>query len=340
MIETVLGPVAPEELGPTSMHEHLLWDVRGLGSAAAEPLPADPRVTIENLGFLRFNPLALDDNLMADDPGLAAAELRHVAAAGQRAVVDLTVWGFGGPSALLPRVSRASGVQIVAGVGAYLGRTQPDWLTALDVDGLTELFVGALDDHLPGCAHRAGIVGLVGLGHPAVAAEERAVRAAGAAAAATGTSVVARLDPRAGHGLALLDLLAAEGTPPDRVVLSNVDGHARDAGVLRALAATGATLKWSFGYEAPPRVGMSSATDAERITALCALLEDGATRQVLAGSVWTKNALRRYGGHGYDHLALRVVPALRARGLTAPQLAGMLVDEPRRLLDRGAPRAG
>jgi phosphotriesterase-related protein len=335
VIETVLGPIAPEELGPTSMHEHLLWDVRALQAAPTEPAPADPRVTIENLGFLRFNQLGLADNLVADDADLAAAELRHAAAAGQRAVVDLTVWGFGGPSPDLPRVARASGMQIVAGVGAYLGRTQPDWLTALDVDGLTELFVAALDDRLPGCEHRAGLVGLVGLGHPAADAEERAVRAAGAAAAATGTSVVARLDPRAGHGLTLLDLLAAEGTPPDRVVLSNVDGHARDAGVLRELAATGATLKWSFGYEAPPRVGLSSATDAERIAALCALLEDGVTRQVLACSVWTKTALRRYGGPGYDHLALRVVPALRARGVDEALLQTMLVAEPRRLLDRG-----
>jgi phosphotriesterase-related protein len=306
VIETVLGPIPADELGATSMHEHLLWDARALG------LP-DP------------------DDRYVDDPALAAAELGHAGAAGQRAVVDLTVWGFGGPSPALPEVARASGVQIVAGVGAYLGRTQPEWLTALDVDGLTALFVDSLTDHLPGCDYRAGIVGLVGLGHPAEPAEERALRAAGAAAAATGRSVVARLDPRGRDGLALLAALEAEGLPADRVVLSNVDGYADAPDVLRELASTGATLKWSFGYEAPPRPGLLAATDAQRIEAVYSLR---GARQVLAGSVWTRSALRAYGGWGYDHVLRSVVPKLRAAGVSDAEVDAMLVGEPRRLLDQ------
>jgi phosphotriesterase-related protein len=31
VIETVLGPIEAERLGPTSMHEHLLSDASGLG---------------------------------------------------------------------------------------------------------------------------------------------------------------------------------------------------------------------------------------------------------------------------------------------------------------------
>jgi phosphotriesterase-related protein len=124
-------------------------------------------------------------------------------------------------------------------------------------------------------------------------------------------------------------------------VLSNVDGYVARPEHLRELAATGAVLKWSFGYEAPPRVGLTSATDAQRIAAAVELAAAGA-RQVLACGVWTKHALRAFGGPGYDHLALRVVPALRESGLAEPALRAMLVDEPRRLLDRpdwtGGPR--
>jgi len=105
VIHTVLGPIAPEELGPTSMHEHLLCD--------ASPLSEDARL---------------------DDAALAADELRLAADAGLRAVVDPTVWGFGGPAPALPEVSRAADVHVIAGAGAYLGRTLPEWLHGMSVD--------------------------------------------------------------------------------------------------------------------------------------------------------------------------------------------------------------
>jgi len=333
VIETVLGAIPADELGPTSMHEHLLSDVRALASPAAEPAPADPHVRMDSLGFLRFNALGLEDNLVLDDPELAAHELAAAATAGQRAVVDLTVWGFGGPAAALPDVARRAGVQVVAGVGAYLPHLRPAWMAEATAEELATVLVAGLEDHLPGCDHRAGIIGVLAPGHTRTKADDRLLAAAGAAAMRTGASVVVRVDPRYADGPMLLDRLAAEGVPTGRVVLSNVDGYVARPEHLRELAASGAVLKWSFGYEAPPRVGLTSATDAQRIDALLELAAAGA-RQVLACGVWTKHALRAFGGPGYDHLALRVVPALREHGLAEGELQAMLVDEPRRLLDR------
>jgi phosphotriesterase-related protein len=313
------------------MHEHLLFD-----ASALRPGPdPGPDVTPESAPALREDVMASADNLRVRDAALAGAELR---ASGLRAVVDLTVWGFGGPAAELPEVSRAAGVHVVAGVGAYLGRTHPDWLQQLDVDALAATFVGALNDRLPGCDHRAGVVGVVAASEPAAPAEQRALRAAGAAAAATGAAVVVRVDPRARHGLALIDALAAEGVAADRVVLSNVDGLVADPAHLRELAATGAALKWCFGYETPPRAGMVGATDAARADAIAALLADGVDRQVLACGIWTKTALAAFGGHGYGHLLARAVPLLRERGLEQAQIDRLLVDEPRRLLARDGAR--
>jgi phosphotriesterase-related protein len=100
------------------------------------------------------------------------------------------------------------------------------------------------------------------------------------------------------------------------------------------LAEAGATLKWCFGYEAPPRPGLATATDAERADAVTALLAEGHQRQVLACGVWTKSALHAHGGWGYDHLPTKVVPMLRDRGLTPSDLNELLITEPRRLLDR------
>jgi phosphotriesterase-related protein len=330
VIETVLGPIAPEALGATSMHEHLLMDARALlpePSAARGFYPA----------LAATDPMAVAENLVLDDPELAADELARVLAARQRSVLDPTVWGFGGPAAALPEISRRSGVQVVAGVGAYLPRTRPAWLRSMSVDDLVELFRTAILDRLPGCEHRAGVVGMIATGHPLSAEDERLLLAAAVTAATTGTALLLRIDPRfRDHGPELVSRARDAGVDAGRIVLSNVDGYAAsdDLQPIRDLAATGATLSWCFGYEAPPRAGLTSATDAQRIEALSALLSDGVHRQVLACGIWTKSALHAFGGHGYDHLGRRVLPTLRERGLSPEQIDELLVAQPRRLLDR------
>lgn len=306
MIETVLGPIEAERLGPASMHEHLLSDASGLGIPDA----------------------------VLDDAELATKELTRAAGAGITAVVDPTVWGFGGPAAGLAEISRASGVAIVAGVGAYIPKTRPEWLTALDEDALADRFRSALLDHLPGCDFRAGIVGMLAPGLPLDDRERGLLRAGATVAAQTGSAAVVRLDPRRRDGLEVLEVMREAGLAPERVIFSNVDGYARDLGALRELAEAGATLKWCFGYEAPPRPGLATATDAERADALVALLAEGHTRQVLACGIWTKAALHAHGGWGYDHLPVDVLPILRDRGLDDHALSGLLADEPRRLLNR------
>ena len=314
MIETVLGPIEAGRLGSTSMHEHLLSDASGLGIPDAADGP--------------------ERDAVLDDAELAAAELRRAADAGIAAVVDPTGWGFGGSAPGLAKVSRRSRVAVVAGVGAYVPRTRPDWLTALDEDALADKFRGALLDRLPGCDFRAGIVGMLAPGLPLDEAERGLLRAGARAAAETGSAAIVRLDPRRRDGLEVLETMSEVGLAPERVVLSNVDGYARDLAPLRELAEAGATLKWCFGYEAPPRPGLATATDAERADALVALLAEGHRRQVLACGIWTKAALHAHGGWGYDHLPVDVLPMLRERGLDEPTLTGLLVDEPRRLLDR------
>jgi phosphotriesterase-related protein len=323
VIETVLGPVEAESLGPVSMHEHLLSDASALG------IP----------------------DVVLDDVALAVTELERAAGAWRAsspdslaiksgeealppAVVDPSVWGFGGPDPRLAEVSRMSGVAVVAGVGAYVPRTRPEWVSELDEHGLYELFLGGLTEGLPGCDFKAGIVGMLSPGFPLDEGEKRLVRAGARAAAETGSAAIIRLDPRRRDGLEILEITTAAGLSPDRVIFSNVDGYARDLEPLRELTEAGATLKWCFGYEAPPRPGLATATDTERADALVALLAEGHRRQVIACGIWTPAALHANGGWGYDHLPVTVLPMLRDRGLTPADLDELLLTEPRRLLDR------
>jgi len=334
MVETVLGPIAAADLGVTSMHEHLLLDARILHAPSREPPPDDPRVTIENLGFVRWNLLALEDNLVLDDAALAVRELGLAAAEGQRAVVDLTAWGLGPQPARLPEIARATGMHVVAGCGVYLDRPHPPEVRGLGEEGLTELLHTALDDAIPGAGFRAGLLGLVGTSAPVTAAEHAALRAAGRAAAATRAAVTVRLDPAERRGHWVLDELGAVGCPPEQVIFGNTDEFL-DLAYLGSLADAGATLEVCFGNEAYYRNGYKDPTDAERLGALGELLGAGhGGRIVLGCSVWTKSQLGAFGGMGYGHLLRRIVPELARRGVGEDELMRMLVANPARLLDR------
>ncbi len=334
MVETVLGPIAAADLGVTSMHEHLLLDARILHAPSREPPPDDPRVTIENLGFVRWNLLALEDNLVLDDAALAVRELGLAAAEGQRAVVDLTAWGLGPQPARLPEIARATGMHVVAGCGVYLDRPHPPEVRGLGEEGLTELLRTALDDAIPGAGFRAGLLGLIGTSAPVTAAEHAALRAAGRAAAATRAAVTVRLDPAERRGHWVLDELGAVGCRPEQVIFGNADEFL-DLAYLGSLADAGATLEVCFGNEAYYRNGYKDPTDAERLAALEELLGAGhGGRIVLGCSVWTKSQLGAFGGMGYGHLLRRIVPELARRGVGEDELMRMLVANPARLLDR------
>ena len=334
MVETVLGPIAAADLGVTSMHEHLLLDARILHAPSRELPPDDPCVTIENLGFVRWNLLALEDNLVLDDAALAVRELGLAAAEGQRAVVDLTAWGLGPQPARLPEIARATGMHVVAGCGVYLDRPHPPEVRGLGEEGLTELLRTALDDAIPGAGFRAGLLGLIGTSAPVTAAEHAALRAAGRAAAGTRAAVTVRLDPAERRGHWILDELGAVGCRPEQVIFGNADEFL-DLAYLGSLADAGATLEVCFGNEAYYRNGYKDPTDAERLGALGELLGAGhGGRIVLGCSVWTKSQLGAFGGMGYGHLLRRIVPELARRGVGEDELMRMLVANPARLLDR------
>ncbi len=334
-IHTVLGPIEPSALGRTSMHEHLQSDALLLRSAPREPLPDDPRVTIENLGFVRWNLLALEDNLRLDDPELAERELGAFAAAGGSGVVDLTTVGLGPRVERLPAIARATGLHVMAGCGFYIAKTHPDWVGGLSAEALRSRFEAELADGIAGTGIRPALVGLIGTSSPVTAVEERVLVAAAGAAARAGAALSVRLAPEARLGHAVLDLVEREGLPTARVIFGNVDEYL-DATYHEELAGRGAVLEWCFGSEFDYGDGYKDPTDAERLDHLGALLGRGyADRVVLGCSVWTKAQLRAFGGFGYNHVLRRIVPELKeSHGVHEADVERMLVENPRRLLDR------
>ena len=336
-IHTALGPIEPSDLGPTSMHEHVFVDSRIWLEPSAEPNAPPPTapVSLETLGFLRWNPHSLEDNLIVDDPEVCVSELRRVAAAGGSGIVDMTNIGLGRRPADLPDVARRSGVHIMVGCGFYVHDSHPGWVDEASDDELEAIMVRDLVEGIDGTEVQAALIGEIGTSSPVTAREERVVRAAGRAGVRTGAMVNIHLDARGAHALEILDMLTAGGQPADRVVFSHLDERL-DLGYHREIAAAGAVIEYdTFGqeYYLP---NFKDPTDEERFVALRALLEDGLAAQIVLGcDAWIKAVATAYGGTGIEHLFIRVAPTLRSRyGIGQEAIDQMLVHNPRRLLDR------
>ncbi|CAN5256950.1 phosphotriesterase-related protein [soil metagenome] len=334
-VHTVLGPVPASTLGVTTMHEHLFSDARVWYDPPTEP-NAPTEVTMENLGWLRWNIHRVEDNLILDDEATAESELALFGAAGGGTLVDLTPTNVGGQVRLLPGISRRTGVNVVVSTALYVHGAHPDWVEKASVDDLTNFFLAELADGVDGSGILPAIIGEIGTSAAVTDREWRVVHAAGAAGAASGAAVNIHLDPFGMHAPAILTVLLEEGMTADRVVFSHMDEHL-DLGYHREVAQAGAVLEYdTFGAEFYWGDFHRDATDKQRLDDLVTLVHEGYGDQLVLGcDVWLKITLRRFGGLGYAHLPQTIIPILgKYYDLDEAAVAKLFVHTPARLLSR------
>ena len=78
--QTVLGVIAPALLGPTLMHEHLLWDIR-TPAMRADP-DQGPSISLCNCFAINYGRLKAPGNFRLSSESIATDELRLMAASG------------------------------------------------------------------------------------------------------------------------------------------------------------------------------------------------------------------------------------------------------------------
>lgn len=336
-VHTVLGPIEPSALGPTSMHEHVLSDLRVWSKAPALPFPDGVEMGPYLQGYLRWDALSLPANLMLDDPDVAVDELLAVRAAGGSALLELTLGGMGRRIADLPDISRRSGITICVGAGYYVDETHSERVRTATIDELTDMLLAELRDGIDGSGILPALLGEIGTSWPITESEWRVIRAAGRAGAITGTAVYMHLSFRGTGGIDVLQALLEEGMPADRVIIGHLDERF-DKAYHREIAQAGAVLGYDtfgsdFYYGSPT---FRNPTDAERFEMVAWLIEEGFAEQlIIAGDVWTQSNLRRNGGNGYEHLFRRIAPGITAlAGGDESLITTIMVENPRRLLDR------
>jgi len=335
LIQTVRGLIEPQQLGVTIAHEHLFIDLRCLFDEASDPRSrsiADQPVHAVPRNELVYRPYRSRDNLLLDDEATAAEELLAFRQAGGRSVVDLTVDGIAPDPERLQRLSRQTGVQIIAGAGVYIARAHPAWVHHEPIEAIAERFIHAARDGIAGTNVKAGVFGELGTSSPIEPDEVKVLRAAARAQHATGLSINVHCALWAREGLRALDILAEEDVDLRKVALSHMD-ELLDIDYHCALAQRGAWLSFDtwgssfdFGDHREP-------TDAERLEHLLRMIDAGFGGQILLShDACTKLNLRRYGGNGLSHLLTDVMPRLQRAGATATMIDELLVANPRRYL--------
>lgn len=346
---TVTGPIEPEALGVTSMHEHVLAD----GSCYAWSTELEPKLEIDQLGSIRRQVEVNRRNLVVDDVAMVEAELAEFAAAGGCTVVDMSTPGLRVDPAVLPQISERSGVQIITGTGLYIARSRPQCWSDAPIDELADWMVGEIEDGIDGTGVRAGQIGEIGI-ERLDEGDRRLLRAAVRAADRTGVSI--SIHPGFGEGSdgrAIADVMVDEGASPGRVVIGHGDAflveHSLRALVddpgswslrldyHRELLARGFNVSIDcFGHDwGREDDGWMIETDWQRLAGLVALLREGHADQLVIGcDVFTNSLHRRGGGHGYRHLLDWVVPRLRESGIPNDEIEMIITGNPARLLTR------
>ena len=225
-VQTVSGPIAPDALGHSQIHEHI---------------------------FVHRTPMAeKNPALRLDDPARSLEELRAYRAAGGGFLADAQPVAAGRDAERLGALSRESGVAVAASTGYHLLGFYPAdcWVHSLDEEGLYDLYCGELlegmlpwrpePDRRPAqpTAFRAG---LVKAAIPAEGAEGRyavLLRAAARAAVCCGVPLMLHTE-RGENTLPALELCFRAGLTPERLIVCHVDRQAADFGPHDAIAATG-----------------------------------------------------------------------------------------------------
>ena len=309
-VQTVLGPIEPEQLGFTLPHEHTqiaLWHI----------------------------PDRWDYWQLTRDEPLILEELAAYRAAGGSALVDLTLPGVGRDPDWLVGLARSSGLHIVMGCGWYRGAHYPAEvrIDRRTVDDLADELIREATEGVGDTAVRPGIIGEIGTDKPWVSAqEERVHRAAARAAKRTGLAITthAVLSP---VGLDQLRIFEDEGMDTGRVVIGHADSFPHLDHYL-AIVERGASVEFDF-------LGMKF-TPTERhgegriVELLCELLSRGhGERILLSQDVCHDSQLTRYEGGGYAYVARSFLPRLREAGVSQAEIETMTVANPRRLLTVG-----
>lgn len=344
-VQGVRGRLRSDGLGMTLFHEHIFVDNRARAPRPPRENAPDQAMWSQEMNpglmaDLRYKPMACEDNCVLNDLTAAIDELNYFTEVGGRTIIEQTPIGAGRKLEPLVRVAEATGLNIIAGTGYYLEVMHPRHLRTVSVGDIAE---GMIDDIVNGQdGIKCGLIGEIGISPDFTGAERRVLQGAALAHHATGVPISVHLPGWHRLGHEILDCLESGGVSGSSVVLSHMNPSVTDCKYQLSLAQRGAYLSfdmfgidWYFGH-----TGFQAPSDSLVAEGVVALYQAGAGEQILlSGDTFLKMQLRKYGGLGYDHVPLRVLPMLQRIGMSESEAAGLLGTNPGRVFESSAQNA-
>ena len=312
-VMTVTGPISTDDLGMTLMHEH---------------------VTFAYPGWFADDSLAPYNREAAEVVCLKVLE--EVKKLGVKTIVDATAADVGGRDPVLLRnLSIKSGVHIIASTGLFPESVGAagyyKWQSSMRgrnlAEDLCELFATELNVGIRGTGIRAGLI-KVATGDPGISDYEAAVfKAAVRVAQETGVSIITHTEG-ATVGPAQQDLFGELGANPARIMIGH-QNNSEDIGyALSQLKKPGFYL----GFDRCNPL-MSPASEDNIVS----LVTQGYGDRVMLSHDCIFMWLGRPGilppqfSNWYpDYLFKKILPKMKAAGVTEEQIRGIFVENPRR----------
>ncbi|WP_246031725.1 phosphotriesterase family protein [Salibacterium salarium] len=298
-IRTVQGDMAPDQLGQTMIHEHVILDLS--------------HIRQDN------DPVLSDDDMIEN-------EMARLVQAGCGGIVEVTNRGMGRDAWSLYQVSVKNDLPIVAATGYYKEDYYPPEVFEKSEEEITELFVQELTEGIDGTSIRPGIISEIGSSLREITeAEKKVFRAALQAQHATGAPLSTHCELGT-MGSAQVELMNEMDADFSKISLGHQDlNGSREE--YEYLLASGAYIQFDT-------IGKNSyRTNEDRIEDLLFLLGKGwASQLMLSTDVTKKSYLKVNGGFGYEYLFTEFIPELQNRGVSDKEIHTMMVENPRRFL--------
>jgi len=310
-VETVLGPIAPEHMGITDSHDHLIR--------------------------IGGHEVTLDKDFLLNNVDNAIQEMKDFYAAGGRTLIDTMTYQCGRDVEKLAQISKASGVHIVASAGFLKAKYYMDkslWVQMYSVEQIADLlaaevlegldrfnYCGPIVERLPA---KAGVLKFGTSYHAIHPIEAKWMKAVAGAHKKCGAPIITHTE----HGTMGVEqslIMQEYGVNPEMLILSHTDRNP-DFDYHREVARTGVFLE----YDGPARTKYWS--DNFIVDLILRMVDAGFEKQILLGldlgraSYWRTNG----GGPSFCYIMETFVPKLRRAGLPQAVIDGFLINNPAR----------
>ncbi|MBC8538971.1 hypothetical protein H8693_08495 [Christensenellaceae bacterium NSJ-63] len=312
MVRTVLGDIAPADLGWCQCHEHVFLE--------------------------KGRSFELHKALLMDDYEKSQAELFLYKNAGGSALVDAQPGGGGRMAERMVRAAKATGLHLIASAGfhktvfyyddSFLFRESEEQLADRFIREIEEGMLSSQMDGERRLPEKAGILKVAvdegGLHRDAT--YEKLFHAAAATVKATGVSILAHFEKNS-DAFEVLRFFEDAGIPANRLLACHLDRTRHDLGYHRELAAAGAYLE----YDTINRLKYVS--NEQEIALIQGMLEAGYQDQLLFSLDTTNERLASYGAPmGLDFILKHFSGMLEQAGVGKEILRHVMVENAARAI--------